>query len=105
MCRRKYSSREERMKLIKDLLEGDPTTTDLEEGKLVMALKWQRNYRSGYGDVLDMMADARRYEEGPSPNSLLLGDMMERFHLVNPTEEDRAAMQALSENDNVDSTV
>jgi hypothetical protein len=107
ICRTKYASKEERSKLIKDLLEADPTTTDLEEVKLVMALKWQRNWRSGYGDVLDMMANARRYEEegDPSPNSLLLNDMMERFHLLKPTEEDRTAMEALNETNDVDSAV
>ena len=107
ICRNKYASNEERSKLIKDLLEGDPTTTDLEEVKLVMALEWQGDRRGGYGDVLNMMANAKRYEEegDPSPNSLLLKDMMERFHLLNPTEEDRAAMEALNETNDVDSAV
>eukprot|EP00533_Pseudo-nitzschia_delicatissima_P013334 CAMPEP_0197275538 /NCGR_PEP_ID=MMETSP1432-20130617/14042_1 /TAXON_ID=44447 /ORGANISM="Pseudo-nitzschia delicatissima, Strain UNC1205" /LENGTH=187 /DNA_ID=CAMNT_0042741453 /DNA_START=20 /DNA_END=584 /DNA_ORIENTATION=+ len=104
ICRQKYASNRERSQLITDLLEGDPTKTDTEEVKLVMALEWQRNWRCGYRDVLEMMADARRYEEegDPSPKYLLLMDMMERFPRLNPTKEDMAAMQALKDLDNVD---
>ena len=107
ICRRKYSSRDERSQLIEDLLEADPTKTDMEEVKLVMALEWQRNWRCGYGDVLEMMADARRYEEegDPSPSSLLLNDMIERFHLLNPTKDDFEAMEALKKCDDVDSAL
>lgn len=107
ICRRKYTSRDERSQLIQDLVEGDPTKTDMEEVKLVMALEWQQNWRCGYGDVLEMMADARRYEEegDPSPSSLLLNDMMERFHLLNPTKDDFEAMQALKNTKNVDSAL
>ena len=102
ICRRKYSSRDERLKLIGDLLGGSSAATDLEEVKLVLALKWQRNYRSGYGDVLDTMAEARRYEEGPSANALLLADMRDRFDRLNPTPEDRASMDALATDDSDD---
>ena len=101
ICRRKYASHEERLQLIEDLLGADPTKTDMEEVKLVMALEWQRNRRCGYGDVLEMMAGARRYEE-ESPSSLLLKDMTERFHLLNPTKDDFEAMEALRGSDNVD---
>jgi hypothetical protein len=105
ICRNKYASREARSDLIADLIGGDPTTTDMEEVKLVMALKWQRNYRSGYGDVLDTMADARRYEDGTNGKSLLLKDMVERFPLLRPTKEDEAAMDALAETDDVESAL
>ena len=107
ICRRKYASRGERSQLINDLIEADTTKTDMEEVKLVMALEWQRNWRCGYGDVLEMMADARRYEEegDPSPSSLLLMDTMERFHLLNPTKEDQATMGALKDSNNVDAAL
>jgi len=58
----------------------------------------------GYGDVLERMAGAKRYEEGDAPNAVLLSDMKERFHLLNPEDDDRATMEALggSDSDDVD---
>ena len=105
ICRQKYASREERTQLITSLLDGDIAATNIEEIKLVLALKWQRNYRSGYGDVLDTMADARRYEQEENGNRLLLIDMKERFHLLDPNQEDLAAMEALDDSGDVESSL
>ena len=105
ICRQKYASREERTQLIASLLDGDIAATNIEEIKLVLALKWQRNYRSGYGDVLDTMADARRYEQEENGNRLLLIDMKERFHLLDPNQEDLAAMEALDDSGDVESSL
>jgi len=112
ICRRKYASQEERSKLIDELLTT-PTMIDFEEVKLVMALAWQNGRWDGsdggvggYGDVLAMMADARRYEEeitdksSPSPKLLLLRDMRKRFNLLDPTDDDRIAMESLKDDDN-----
>jgi len=105
ICRRKYSAREERSALVDALVSGSETT-DLEEVKLIMALAWQRGRWDGsdggwggYGDVLTTMADARRYEEGSTGNLFLLRDMKARFDKLNPTDEDRAAMEQLNDED------
>lgn len=101
ICREKFSSKKERAQFVTNLLEGNIAETDLEETKLVLALKWQRNYRSGYGEVLDTMAGAKRYEQEDNGKMLLLVDMRERFDLLNPTEEDKLAMDALMKDDTV----
>ena len=116
ICRRKYASQEERSKLIDELLTAATTTTiDFEEVKLVMALAWQNGRWDGsdggvggYGDVLAMMADARRYEEdgndnsSPSPKLLLLRDMRKRFNLLDPIDDDRISMESLNDDDEGD---
>ena len=112
ICRRKYSTRGERSALIDELVSASPAT-DLEEVKLVMALAWQSGRwdgsdggPGGYGDVLAAMADARRYEDEKTGNLSLLRDMKERFGLLNPTNDDRIAMENLTDNgDDVDSAL
>mmetsp|Transcript_10957 Transcript_10957/g.23216 ORF Transcript_10957/g.23216 Transcript_10957/m.23216 type:complete len:198 (+) Transcript_10957:140-733(+) len=110
ICRRKYATREDRSGLINELLAGS-ATADLEEVKLVMALKWQNGRwdgsdggRGGYGDVLATMADARRYEvDGGS--KLLFSDMKERFNLLDPSDEDRIVMENLNDEDDGNSAL
>ena len=79
---------------------------NFEEVKLVMALAWQRGRwdgsdggRGGYGEVLAAMADATRYEDGPEDecSRLLVQDMLDRYQLLDPSEEDRKVMMSLFE--------
>mmetsp|Transcript_3162 Transcript_3162/g.3566 ORF Transcript_3162/g.3566 Transcript_3162/m.3566 type:complete len:195 (-) Transcript_3162:173-757(-) len=105
ICRNKYGSREERATLIRELLDGNPAATNMEEVKLVLALKWQRDRRAGYSDVLDTMAEARRYEQqddeegGSVGDKCLIEDMAARFDRLNPQDDDKAAMEALRDSD------
>jgi len=112
ICRQKYSSKEERLHLINSLLKTTTETMniDFEEVKLVMALAWQRGRGrngsdggpGGYGDVLAMMADAKRYEDDSDNNSkiLLFRDMRERYYLLDPNNDDKIAMENLDEENN-----
>lgn len=109
ICRSKYSTREARSVLIDELLSASTSTSsistiDLEEVKLVMALKWQNGRwdgsdggPGGYGDVLATMANAKRYEDDSTGELSLYRDMKERFGLLNPTDDDRSAMENLKE--------
>jgi hypothetical protein len=118
ICRQTYSTKEERLNLINSLISTDETATaiDFEEVKLVMALAWQNGRWDGsdggvggYGDVLSMMADAKRYEENVEEDgkTLLLRDMQERFYLLDPNNEDEIMMKKLldvnnnSDNDDI----
>eukprot|EP00536_Pseudo-nitzschia_multiseries_P016072 jgi/Psemu1/220090/e_gw1.1015.12.1 len=111
ICRRKYSTRKERSALVDELVSASGTT-DMEEVKLVMALAWQNGRwdgsdggPGGYGDVLAAMADARRYEDSSTGSLFLFRDMKERFGLLNPTDEDRTAMEQLSDDGDVDASL
>ena len=77
---------------------------NFEEVKLVLGLTWQRGRwdgsdggRGGYGEVLQAMAEAKRYEEGTEEEcaTRLVEDMQARFQLLNPSEEQRTAMSTL----------
>lgn len=116
ICRGKYSTREARSALIDRLISSTTTSTttsiDLEEVKLVMALKWQNGRwdgsdggPGGYGDVLATMANAKRYEDDSTGELALLRDMKERFGLLNPTDDDRTAMENLAEGGDVRSAL
>lgn len=100
ICRREFATRQSRASLVTDLLamEGPP----FEEVKLVLALAWQRGRwdgsdggRGGYGNVLNAMAQAERYEVGDECNGLLVQDMQERYHSLDPTDADKEAMMTL----------
>jgi hypothetical protein len=122
ICRQTYSTKEERLNLINSLISNDEiaAATDFEEVKLVMALAWQNGRRDGsdggvggYGDVLSMMADAKRYEENVEDGkTLLFRDMQERFHLLDPNNEDEIIMKKLldvnidnSDSNDIDTTL
>jgi len=105
ICRNKYGSQEERSTLIRELLDGNPAATNMEEVKLVLALKWQRDRRAGYSDVLDTMAEARRYEQQDEGAKCLVEDMAARFDRLNPQDDDKAAMEALQDSDDVERAV
>ncbi|KAL3905073.1 MAG: hypothetical protein SGILL_009825, partial [Bacillariaceae sp.] len=109
ICRRKYTTRKERSRLVEDLVQApslafprDRKPQNFEEVKLILALAWQRGRwdgsdggRGGYGDVLGAMADARRYEDGEEEDCsrILVQDMADRFALLDPLVEDRVMMQ------------
>lgn len=87
------------------LLSGE-IAVDFEEVKLTMALAWQNGRwdgsdggPGGYGDVLQTMAKAARYEEGSVEECArnLAQDMQARFALLKPTKEQRTAMDRLGE--------
>lgn len=118
ICRQRYATRDSRAALVANLLlETSPLSTapsdegtnsigsniDLEEVKLVLALAWQRGRRDGsdggrggYGDVLQTMVEAQRYEGSSAGVRLLVQDMQARFPLLHPTEDQQAKMQRLS---------
>ena len=108
ICRRKYTTRKERSRLVEDLIGApdlaarDRQPHNFEEVKLILALAWQRGRwdgsdggRGGYGEVLSAMADARRYENGDENDCsrVLTQDMADRFALLDPLLEDRVMMQ------------
>lgn len=88
-----------------NLLSGE-ISADFEEVKLTMALAWQNGRwdgsdggPGGYGDVLQTMAQAKRYEEGSIEECArnLAQDMQARFVLLKPTKDQRTAMDKLDE--------
>jgi hypothetical protein len=107
ICRQMYNNRESREELIANLLESGEQPRipeNFEEIKLILALAWQRGRwdgsdggRGGYGDVLQAMADAIRYEEGTEDecSMRLVEDMQSRFHLLKPQPDESEAMQRL----------
>jgi len=108
ICRSRYNnSRRARQELVDTLQAGGNSATeiDFEEVKLVLALAWQRGRwdgsdggRGGYGEVLQQMANAQRYEVGGSAQECsrrLVQDMQERYHLLDPSDEQLRAMKSL----------
>ena len=104
ICRNKYDSVSSRKKLVNNLLEAT-CAEPFEEVKLVLGLTWQRGRwngrdggKGGYGDVLALMAEAKRYEDGSAEDcaKLFVHDMQERYHLVaKDNEEDLQRMESL----------
>ena len=117
ICRRKYQSTQARKDLVEGLLNppaDDPAArqpTNFEEVKLVLALTWQNGRWSGrdggpggYGEVLELMAAAKRYETG-SPEECaraLVSDMAARFHTLDPDPDQISLMEAISKEEDVD---
>lgn len=106
ICRQVYASREARELLISNLFQSSTIPADFEEVKLVLALSWQRGRRDGsdggrggYGEVLELMVEAIRYEEGSEEecSMRLVQDMQARYDLLRPTLDQCAAMQRLME--------
>lgn len=118
ICRRQYATRDARNNLVQALLDAPSVSSDqrepqnFEEVKLVLGLAWQNGRwdgsdggRGGYGEVLENMAQAQRYEVGASEeecSSRLIQDMQERYALLRPTDDDAQAMQNLLEDDDID---
>ena len=108
ICRRKYSTEQSRQELIQSLLfDGEDnnkianddtddndnnTTPSFEEVKLILGLTIQRGRwdgtdggrNGGYGQVLEYMAQAERYESSNEElnSKLFVKDMSDRFHLI-----------------------
>jgi len=141
LCRRQYRTPESRRDLIanlvmtKEAIRGGTTTTadnaqrspaNFEEVKLILALAWQKGLHNGhggggggelrpYGEILDAMVQAERYENkavaGSGPgrdddddddddddkdNSLLLvQDMQKRYFFLTPEVDDKIRMNLL----------
>jgi hypothetical protein len=113
LCRRKFSTKQQRQELIQELLhpaaisssnveEADSMRSPpFEEVKLILGLTIQRarwdgtdGGSEGYSEVLGMMANAERYESNDEElnSKLFVKDMVDRFHLIAGNEIDGVAM-------------
>lgn len=115
ICRNRYKTSTSRQEFVQSLLlsgsssdndddEPPDTSINFEEVKLVLALAWQRGRwdgsdggSGGYGDVLNEMANAQRYESGSDKECSirLVQDMQERYHLLKPSNKDLERMEGL----------
>lgn len=104
ICRNKFNSPISRQQLVDDL-RCDTAKRDMEEVKLVLGLAWQKAQwdgrdggRGGYGDVLSVMAQAKRYESDNVIQNAerFVEDMVGRFHLLEPSEKEKVSMNNLS---------
>jgi len=109
ICRGKYSSIEDRQALVDNLLKidiGDEPFVDVEELKLILGLAFQSGRWDGsdggiggYGSVLSMIAEAKRYEDESQTVShgRLMMDLADRFPKVldwsRPTEGVRKTLE------------
>jgi len=105
ICRDRYHNQAARTELVSNLIEGINEPENFEEVKLTLALAWQAGRwngsdggEGGYGDVLQAMAKARRYEQGDEEEcaSNLVHDMMVRFSLLDPPKDKLDTMESLS---------
>lgn len=101
ICRREYKSRSAREELVSKLIGGKGPES-FEEIKLVLGLAWQRGRwdgsdggPGGYGEVLNEMAKAERYEIGEECDLLFVEDLKARYHLLNPGDADMDAMMTI----------
>jgi hypothetical protein len=105
ICRQQYATRAARVALLQNIAT-EPE--NLEEIKLILALAWQKGRWDGtdggvggYGQVLEALATANRYESSNNQQLLFL-DMQEKFHVLNPSDDLQKKMNALSELEDVD---
>ena len=105
ICRREYNSRSARKELVSELMNGKGPTS-FEQVKLVLGLAWQRGRwdgsdggPGGYGEVLNEMAKAKRYEIGNDCDVLFVEDIKERYHLLKPNDADMDTMMTIDTND------
>jgi hypothetical protein len=104
VCRQQYATRQARADLVVKLQAGEPEPTNFEEVKLVLALAWQQGRwngsdggQGGYSEVLRAMAEAERYEQGSEDECArrLVQDLQSRFTLLDPSEDQLAAMKSV----------
>ena len=111
ICRKQYATRQARADLVHQLQQTSKSIPhskrepgNFEEVKLVLALAWQKGRwdgsdggPGGYGEILQTMADAKRYEVGSEDECArcLVQDMQARFLSLNPNQEQLAAMDSL----------
>mmetsp|Transcript_4878 Transcript_4878/g.6687 ORF Transcript_4878/g.6687 Transcript_4878/m.6687 type:complete len:193 (-) Transcript_4878:428-1006(-) len=103
ICRSRYDTPAKREVLVDTLINADPKdgdNLDFEEVKLVLGLAWQKARKTGleaYGQVLDEMAKAERYEIGDEEacSRRFVHDMQKRYMWLDPEVEDKIAMSTL----------
>lgn len=107
ISRQTYATPQLRAALVRSLIEAKVAEPPFEEVKLVMALAWQNGRwdgsdggPDGYSQVLQAMAEAKRYELGTEEecSRRLIQDMQDRFPLLEPTEAALNMMQCLWDN-------
>ena len=112
ICRRRWNSRSDRQQLVKSLLDPvfhkasyPDSEIPFEEVKLVLGLAWQKGRwdgsdggAGGYGEVLSIMADARRYEDEDEVISALnfIDDVSKRFATIARSDEELKKMKSIA---------
>lgn len=112
ICRRTWSDRADREKLVQSLLDPvkykgthPETEASFEEIKLILGLAWQNGRwdgsdggPGGYGEVLNAMANASRYENEDEVLSALnfIEDVSGKFDKIAQTTEERKRMKAIA---------
>lgn len=112
ICRRRWDSRQDREKLVQSLLDPvefkasyPDSEVPFEEIKLILGLAWQRGRwdgsdggPGGYGEVLSIMADARRYEDDDEVISALnfIEDVGKRFGTISRNAEELKKMKSIA---------
>lgn len=112
ICRRRWGNREDRQKLVQSLLDPvefkasyPDSEVPFEEVKLILGLAWQRGRwdgsdggPGGYGEVLSIMADARRYEDEDEVISALnfIEDVSKRFATISRNAEELKRMKCIA---------
>ena len=118
ISRRLHASRSARQALVDNLLAAGNNNNkvvlpeDFEEVKLALALflqnaRWDGSDGGpgGYGDVLQYMAEAKRYETDGTEderNIRFIKDMKDRFHLLGPSEQAAKTMACILDEDDLD---
>lgn len=116
ICRRQYATRQKRQELVKNLLEpaenpAERQPQNFEEVKLVLGLAWQKGRRDGsdggsggYSEVLQTMAEAKRYEDDAQGDRHFVEDIVDRFDLLadNTSLELREMRSLLDNPDDID---
>ena len=104
ICRKLYETRSARQDLLQNI---ETRPENMEEIKLILALAWQRGRwdgsdggPDGYGQVLEALAAADRYEN--SNNQQFFLDMQSRFQSLKPSVELQKEMDSLSQLENID---
>ena len=112
ICRRRWDSRDDRKKLVQSLLDPvefkasyPDSEVPFEEVKLILGLAWQRGRwdgsdggPGGYGEVLSIMADARRYEDEDEVISAInfIEDVSKRFATISRNAEELKKMKCIA---------
>lgn len=112
ICRRRWDSRQDREKLVQSLLDPvefkasyPDSEVPFEEIKLILGLAWQRGRwdgsdggPGGYGEVLSIMVDARRYEDDDEVISALnfIEDVGKRFGTISRNAEELKRMKSIA---------
>mmetsp|Transcript_27419 Transcript_27419/g.65930 ORF Transcript_27419/g.65930 Transcript_27419/m.65930 type:complete len:261 (-) Transcript_27419:59-841(-) len=112
ICRRRWDTKSDRQGLVESLLSPaefkathPSSEISFEEVKLILGLAWQRGRwdgsdggPGGYSQVLETLADARRYEEEDEVISAInfIEDVSGRFETISRTAEESKRMKAIA---------